>query len=373
MNMCSLPCIILLHILMSIPTIALPLSDEVKKTCKVLAEHKLPEVCPVNNRTSDWLCQAESFNCYGEEQFHCAQVADIEPGKVKFMRKCTKPVTCAPGEEPYVKQGKSTPRCGPCRDKKYYNPHTLLSSWFSQCPEKKVNQCTEEKFKKDCGLERGGLSWKQTTQSDGLCRCDSRAGYRPVDFDENPAKYLSDHCFYEYVSCVHFTCTPGMELSLDYRCIHTCLEGYSRSNLSDVCRNLSDQTEIPLLTITNLEQTKGSTMTESSRKQATPTPFKNVTKSMEDKQDMAVSIIIPFSILLALAGSNNITLADEMTVATTDLKMSVVDILKFTAGASYEVNVISESQVGSGSSTNGDRALNPACSPASSSSAFPFN
>lgn len=86
--------------------------------------------------------------------------------------------------------------CEPCSDKNYYNPRENTSTaTYSKCDRLKYNRCTAENHKIQCG----SVSWEDSKDSDGYCRCDARGGFAP-------AAYETEMCFTEDRGCHLIPC-----------------------------------------------------------------------------------------------------------------------------------------------------------------------
>ncbi|XP_052273155.1 uncharacterized protein LOC127873345 isoform X2 [Dreissena polymorpha] len=239
------------------------------KTCINQKDLPIQSICP-EIRACDWICEAYYKNCPGNTKYHCAKSATTG----NYTRECALPVTCTEGTEPVItkKNGSPVVYCVPCPDKMYYNSAKNLSSdTFSNCHEKKSNQCTDEFQKKDCAKERGQKPWDEQSISDGFCRCDARNGYAPFD---DSSLFKHEYCFTRAENCRKVYCENGMELSLNYVCIPKCPFGFNRTKLSDECKNLTGlTTREPISYITEMQP---------STEPATISPPKPVTTSNEN-------------------------------------------------------------------------------------------
>ncbi|XP_052272560.1 uncharacterized protein LOC127873039 isoform X2 [Dreissena polymorpha] len=215
------------------------------QTCQKFKDEKFDNYCHKYG-SCDWYCAAQRMNCSAPYTYHCARAFGYLENQ--FFNVCAIPIRCKKGEEPFINMT-NTPaevKCIPCVNKDYYNDNDqLMSSTFSKCSHMKVNKCTKENYKIDCGLEHGNKAWNVQTETDGFCRCDARAGYEPKYKDVFHIK--GGYCFYEKVECVKKEC-PGMEVSLNYECMPRCPDGQGRNQLSDVCTDLIPPT---IFTTTN--------------------------------------------------------------------------------------------------------------------------
>lgn len=111
--------------------------------------------------------------------------------------------------------------CQPCSDKNYYNPRENTSTAkYYKCEIRKRNICTEEYHKKQCGP----VSWEDSKDSDGYCRCDARRSYAP--------EYKKEMCFTEDRDC-HFTSCDSVNGTREERLLSKTVLLYCSQYLSN--------------------------------------------------------------------------------------------------------------------------------------------
>jgi len=92
-----------------------------------------------------------------------------------------------------------------------YNPNANTSSTsLTQCPKLKVNLCTANDNKKQCG----NISWLESKDSDGYCRCDARRNYKRHE--------VNDMCFYSDIDCYEAPCPEAADGTLQEMLLSKC-------------------------------------------------------------------------------------------------------------------------------------------------------
>ena len=95
--------------------------------------------------------------------------------------------------------------CELCYNNNRYNDiENQSSATFSECPFKKINICTKERHKIECGRPSGDTS-------DRICRCDSENGYYPFT---HPDDHPFDGCSKNLYMCYKGLCGQNERMRL---------------------------------------------------------------------------------------------------------------------------------------------------------------
>ncbi|XP_053390995.1 uncharacterized protein LOC128553836 [Mercenaria mercenaria] len=118
--------------------------------------------------------------------------------------------------------------CKACYAPDYYNNKSRPSSEYSECPNKKWNDCSKEKHKILCKPD--------DSKDERYCRCDARKGFSPVnDLSRTMCNYKNYDCKDNY-KCPDLPNGKAQQLLLNYTCAPVCDEGFDRLDEdSDVC------------------------------------------------------------------------------------------------------------------------------------------
>ncbi|XP_053374387.1 uncharacterized protein LOC123533948 [Mercenaria mercenaria] len=201
--------------------------------------------CDFSNRchpygSSWWDIHANiCLRCSNGKKYHCARDYDSPYG---FREGCAVEKICPAGEEPRIsfkESGKAVTEpvvyCDACYDTDYYNSKSRPSSEYSECPDKKWNDCSKEKHKILCKPD--------DSTDERFCRCDARNGYSPYNDLSNEKCSFKDYDCRDYKKCHDLPSGKPQQLLLNYTCAERCDEGFDRRDEnSDVCLPIPQST-----------------------------------------------------------------------------------------------------------------------------------
>ncbi|XP_060587790.1 uncharacterized protein LOC132743274 [Ruditapes philippinarum] len=166
--------------------------------------------------------------------YHCAR--DYDNPEI-FKEGCAIEKNCLAGEEPHLSFKRNGQEIDDpdvysvtCFDNNFYNSVNKSSSTYSECPDKKWNDCSEGTHKILCKPD--------DSKNERFCRCDARKGYVPINVQSFEMCSIIDYkC--KKKECPKLPSGKPQQRLLNYTCAPYCEEGYDRLREdSDVCEPL---------------------------------------------------------------------------------------------------------------------------------------